>query len=115
MLNEKLNYWEEQKNIEMIRITAIQVWGNKVEFGEIKVLNSPYPEFEWSMWLYNQFNIKLSYDRSTLSIGIPTEEGYVVLSRLTEESVFWGFDGMKSENLLHNFQVLDRLLKKQIK
>ncbi|MPN39957.1 hypothetical protein SDC9_187491 [bioreactor metagenome] len=32
-------------NISLIKATANQVWGNDVEFGELKVINSPYPEF----------------------------------------------------------------------
>lgn len=58
--------------------------------------------------------VVLSYDRSTLSIGVPTEKGYVVLSRIAEESIYRGFDGMKPENLLHNFQVLDRVLRENM-
>lgn len=83
--------------------TALKVWGENIEFDEIKGSNSPYSEFEWQIYLYSKFSIKLDYDRSTLSISVPTKEGYVVLSNLTNESVFWGFDGMRPENLLHNF------------
>ena len=102
------------QNIELIKSTAQNIWGKNCILGEIKELKSPYPEFEWSLQLYGQFNIKLIYDRSTLSIGVPTEQGYMALSRVTDESVFRGFDGMKPENLLHNFQVLDRLICKKM-
>jgi len=98
----------------MIRITAIQVWGNKVEFGEIKVLNSPYPEFEWVMRIYG-VDILLKYDRSALDIGVPQNDQYVLMSEFTNESFVRGMKSTEVNNLLHNFQVLDRLLKKQIK
>lgn len=113
MLNNYLTDWEAVENIDLIKKTALLVWGENIEFGEIKGSNSPYPEFEWQIYLYSKFIIKLDYDRSTLSIGVPTKEVYVVLSSLTNESVFGGFDGMKPENLLHNFQVLDRLIQTQ--
>ena len=102
------------KNIELIKATAQNIWGKNCIFGELKELKSPFPEFEWSLQLYDQFNVKLNYDRSTLNIGVPTEEGYMALSRVTDESVFRGFDGMKPENLLHNFRVLDRVLLKNM-
>ena len=110
MLNNYLADWEAVENIDLIQKTALQVWGENIEFDEIKGSNSPYPEFEWQIHLYSKFSIKLNYDRSTLSISVPTKEGYVVLSNLTNESVFWGFDCMIPENLLHNFQALDRLI-----
>lgn len=101
------------QNIELIMASAQEVWGGDAELGEIKVLDVPVPMFELVMRLYGQFGVKLEYDRSTLSIGVPTEEGYVALSRVAGEHVFRGFDGMKPENLLYNFGVLDRLIQKQ--
>ena len=62
--------------------------GENIEFDEIKGSNSPYPEFEWQIHLYSKFSIKLDYDRSTLSISVPTKDGYKVLSSLTNELVF---------------------------
>jgi hypothetical protein len=103
---------EAHKNIEIIKVTAQSVWGENCILSDFKEDESLYPEFEWVLRLYDQFDVKLNYDRSTLSIGVPTKEGYMVLSRVAEEPVFRGFDGMKPENLLHNFQVLDRLLNK---
>jgi hypothetical protein len=38
----------------------------------------------------------------------------MALSQVAKETVFRGFDGMKPENLLHNFQVLDRFLRKNV-
>lgn len=98
------------RNIELIKSTAQQVWENDCKFGELKEINSPYPEFVWILQLYGKFDVKLNYDRSTLHIEVPTKEGFEPLIGYTEESVFRGFDGMIPENLLHNFQVLDRLI-----
>lgn len=103
---------ETIEDIELIKSTAKQVWRKNVEFGEIKAVNSPYPEFEWMIRLYGQFDVNLYYDRSTLSIGLPDEEKYIALSRVTDKHVFRGFDGMKPENLLHNFKVLDDVVEK---
>lgn len=52
MLNNYLTDWEAVENIDLIKKTALQVWGENIEFGEIKGSNSPYPEFEWQIYLY---------------------------------------------------------------
>jgi hypothetical protein len=105
---------EAIEDMALIEKTANQTWKNNIEFGELEEIKSPYPQFEWSMRLYDRYMIGLSYDRSTLSINIPTKEGQMALSRVAKETVFRGFDGMKPENLLHNFQVLDRFLRKNV-
>ena len=105
---------DARANISLIKEIANQVWENNVEFGEIKVLDSPYPEFEWPMRLYNSVDVRLEYERSTVGIMVKTREGYIGLSRMTDDQVFKGLKSCKPENLLHNFQVLDGLLRKHI-
>ena len=103
---------EAHKNIELIKTTAQKVWGEDCVFGEFKEPNSPYPEFEWYMELYGRFEVRLEYDRGLLGIDVPTKDGDVLVDIATEEPFgFLGYEGIKPENLLHNFQVLDRLLK----
>ena len=41
MLNNYLTDWEAVENIDLIKKTALQVWGENIEFGEIKGSNSP--------------------------------------------------------------------------
>ena len=105
---------EAYRDKEVIKTTAQNTWGENCVFGEFKELNSPYPEFVWILQLYGRFDVKLNYDRSTLHIEFPTSEGYEPLLGATDEHIFKGFDGMKPENLLHNFQVLDRIVKTYI-
>ncbi len=114
MSNKMLNYWEEQKNIKMIEDVANQVWGSNVQFGEMKIINSPYPEFEWPMRLYGNIEVIIKYERSTVGILIKEGDDYIGLSRMTGEQVFKGLISCKPDNLLHNFQVLDRLLCKHM-
>ena len=102
---------EAHRNIETIKAAADEVWGRDIEFGEIGVIASPYPEFELPARLYGTFNLRLEYDRSTLGIMLETAQGYVGLSRLTGEQVFRGLKSCKPENLLHNFRVLDRVVR----
>jgi len=103
---------EDRASIELIRETAQKVWGEECVFGELKEPNSPYPEFEWYVVLYGRFEVRLEYDRGLLGIDVPTEDGDVLVGMGTEEIFgFLGFEGMKPENLLHSFQVLDRLLR----
>lgn len=100
------------KNIEIIRSTAQKVWGADCILGEVKVIEAPFAEFEMPMRLYDKFDIRLEYERSTLGIMVCTPEGYIGLSRLADEHVFRGFESCVPENMLHNFTVLNRLLLK---
>jgi len=102
---------EAIEDIALIKSTANQVWGNKCQFGEIREINSPYPEFDLPMRLYNVCDITIEYERSTVGIMVKTEQGYIGLSRLTEQQVFKGLKSCVPENLLHNFKILDGLIK----
>ena len=105
---------EAIKNIDLLKSVAEQVWGENVVFGELKVIDSPYAEFELPMRLYNTYDIRLEYERSTVGIMVKTVQGYIGLSKLTEQNVFKGLKSCIPENLLHNFQVLDRLIHKNM-
>lgn len=111
MLNSYLEDWEAVENIESIRNAAQQVWGKNVRFSDIQGKDSPYSEFEWHILLYNRFDIKMEYDRSMLEITVNTAQGYILLDKLTNEKIFLWFESCKPQNLLHNFQVLDRVVR----
>jgi hypothetical protein len=105
---------EARQNLQTIRQIALQIWGPNCEFGENKVINSPYPEFELPMLLYGKIGVGIYYDRSALDIGIMQDGEYVLLGKFTTEDVFRGMKAMKPENLLHNFQVLDYVAREMI-
>ena len=109
MLNE-----EAIRNIHLIKSVAEQIWGSNVIFGEINVLNTPYAQFELPMKLYREMDVLLVYDRSILDISVRKDNEYLWLSDLTDERIIEGFDSMKQEKLLYNFQVLDRLIRKNM-
>ena len=111
MLDLNNLYWEEEQNIGLIKSTAQRVWGNNVRFGEIKVIDSPYPEFELIMRLYNKINIMLVYDRSTLDIGIPKDGEYVLMDKFTDEPFVRGMRATQPDNLVNNFALLDKVVK----
>jgi hypothetical protein len=105
----------DKENIAIIKAAAQKVFGNNYKFGELELLDRPFTEFNLPMRLYNIFDVMLEYERSTIGIMVKTKEGYVGLSRMTDEQVFKGLKSCKPENMLHNFQALDRLLHKQLK
>lgn len=114
MLDLNNLYWEEKQNINNIYQIASEQWGENVEFEKIKVINSPYPEFELPMKLYGRVNILLAYDRSALDIGIPQNGQYVLMSEFTDKPFVRGMKATQVENLRHNFQVLDEVARKLI-
>ena len=99
-------------DIALIRATAHRVWGSKCQLGEIREIDSPYPEFDLPILLYNSYNITLEYERSTVGIMVKTNQGYIGLSRLTDQNIFKGLKSCVPENLLYNFKVLDDIVKK---
>ena len=105
---------EAIRNIHLIKSIAEQIWGDNVVFGEINILNTPYSQFEVPMKLYREMDVLLVYDRSILDISVRKDNEYLWLSDLTDEKIIEGIDSTKQENLLHNFQVLDRLICKNM-
>lgn len=67
--------------------------------------------------LYNKHNVLMEYERSTLGISLQEGNGnqYIILSKLTDDKVFRGLQSYKEDNLLHNFKILDDVLKKELK
>ena len=63
------------EHIQLIKDMANFVWGTQCRFGEVQVMEAPFSMFLLPLCLYDQFNIKLNYDRSTLSIDVPTQYG----------------------------------------
>ncbi|MDR0951440.1 MAG: hypothetical protein LBM18_00745 [Oscillospiraceae bacterium] len=110
-MSNKLDYWEDKQNIEAIKSIANQVWGEKCEFGDMKVIKSPYPEFEWPIVLHGKIDVVLTYDRSILGINIMTDNGYENIRKFTEKEYIRGFESCKPKNLLHNFRILDEVVK----
>ena len=98
---------DAKKNIDLITSTAKYLWNENVSFGKLKVLNTPYPAFEWMMNLYKKIDILLIYDRSTLDIGILKNGKYVLVSRFTDKPFIRGIKSTQPENLLNNFRLLD--------
>ncbi|MPN39956.1 hypothetical protein SDC9_187490 [bioreactor metagenome] len=64
------------------------------------------------MKLYGVINILLAYDRSALDIGIPKNGQYVLMSEFTDKPFVRGMKSTQPENLLHNFKLLDEVVRK---
>jgi hypothetical protein len=107
MLND-----EALNNLSLIYHTARYVWGERCVFSEIRILNSPWSEFELPLNLYGKVDVGIYYDRSALDIGINQDGKFRLLSEYTSESVYRGMKAMIKNNLLHNFTILDQVVKR---
>ena len=114
MLDLNNLYWEEKQNIDNIYRAAHDLWGENVVFGDIEVIESPYPEFDLPMKLFDKVGILLNYDRSALDIGVPKDGRYVLMSEFTDKPFVRGMKATQPENLISNFRVLDEVAKKLI-
>ncbi len=108
------NKWA-QKHIDLIKKTAMEIWGSNITFDEIKGTSAPVPEFNWYVKIYSLFFIDFHYDRGILSINLPVNDVFYGLSSLADEPVIIGFDSLKPQNLYHNLKVLDRYLLQKMK
>ena len=102
---------EAIEHIQLIKDTANFVWGTQCRFGEVQVMEAPFSMFLLPLCLYDQFNIKLNYDRSILDISVQKDDSYVWLTNLTKLPIIEGFESLKPANLLHNFRVLDQFIR----
>lgn len=109
MLNSEAN-----RNIQVMKEEAFHTWGSNCEFGAIDIKNSPYPEFELRLRLYQKVEVGIYYDRSAFDIGIGRDGRFVLLGKFTSKPVFRGMKAMIPENLRHNFQVLDEVARELI-
>ncbi len=101
---------EARRDLMLIKQIADQVWGANCRFGDLKVMDSPYPEFEIPLRLYEKWDIGIYYDRSAVDIGIKQGEKYVLLDKFTTQKVFRGMNAMTEDNLLHNFELLNEVV-----
>jgi len=88
-------------------------WGNNVSNIQIQqITDKPYNMFTLSLTLYGNKQVLAEYERSTLGFYVLLGGKYVGLSKLTNESIYRGFDSyLSQENILHNFQALDKVLR----
>ena len=100
------------KDVDLIEDTAKQIFGNNIEFGKVKELDSPYPQFDWPLKLYGAVDALLVYDRSILTMGILRDGEEVYIGEFTDAPIIRGFASTEPENLLSNFRVLDEVAKR---
>jgi hypothetical protein len=87
----------------------------KDDVSDIKIImakDSPVRMFDLAMRFYGKHDVIMEYERSTLGISIKINEKLIALGQLTDEEIFRGLKSYTSENLFHNFNVLDRTLKR---
>jgi hypothetical protein len=92
-------------------ITIKKFWNSSVtEIKLVSMTDKPFDMFTLSMKIYSKYEVLMEYDRGTLSIKVKMQNQFIVLSRLTDEQIYRGFEGYKPEKLLHNFKALDKVL-----
>ena len=100
---------EAQKNLETIRRLSGEMFGGDCKIDTVEVIDSPYPEFELRMRLYETVEVGIYYDRSAVDIGIKQNGQYVLLEKFTENPVYRGMKAMNEQNLKYNFTILNEV------
>ena len=100
-------------NLQRIKRALENKWGDDCVIGPLKIIESPYPEFELPIYLYNKLEVGIYYDRSCLDIGIKQDgDEYIILTKFTDRPVLRGFESLEGNNLEYNFEVLDEVAHK---
>ena len=102
---------EGKENIQKIKNAAKKIWGDTCRFGKVEVLDAPFCMFNLPALMYEKYDIVMKYDRSILDIAVKIENNDTWLANLTTDHVIEGFESCDLENLLHNFKILDKVLR----
>lgn len=100
------------KDLEIAKTAIANFWGDNCVIEKIDIINLIM--FELKLKLYNFADVKIEYDRGTVGISLKTNSEYIVLSLLTDQKVYWGFEGSDYENIIHNFGILDEIVREKI-
>jgi hypothetical protein len=99
-----------ETNLEIVKQSLIKVWGQRARIINIKVLDRPFDMFEIHLAINHQHDVMISYDRSIVDISVLKDGKYKWLTDMTDLDVIEGFDSCRPENLIQNFEVLDKVL-----
>ena len=101
-----------KQNLINILIALEKTWGFDVNILKIDIKNAPFGLMDIEVQIYKKYRILLAYDRSLLGIFIMRNGEPVHISKFTKQELITGFEVCKKEeNLLHNFHILDDVLK----
>ncbi len=103
---------EARTKLQTIKNYIFQIWGNDCKLSDPEIIDSPYSEFELTLWLYDKIQVGIYYDRSALDIGIMQNGEYVLLQEFTPEEVVRGLEATKPPYFYNNFCILDRVAKR---
>jgi len=100
-----------KQNYDLLIKEIQHYWENNVEIISEKRVDIPVDAFELLLCLYEKHKVLLEYETSTFALKLWRNENFVYLDKLTDKIVVYGFESMLSENIIHNFEVLDEVLK----
>ena len=100
-----------QKELVNILVTLERIWGKSINVIKIDIKNAPFSLMDIKVQIYKKYNILLTYDRSLLGIYIMQNEKPIYIGKFTDEEIIGDFDSCEEAILLHNFRILDDVLK----
>jgi len=101
-----------KSNYNLIIREIQSFWAGNVEVQSEKRIENPRDAFELQLRLYDKYEVLLEYEMSTFALKLWTGQEFEYLDNMTDDKMVYGFDSMKPENILHNFKVLNDVIKK---
>ena len=114
---------EAQAALALTKSVAKEVFGDNIVFGELDIVQAPFSLFTMPVKIYGKdarIEYELGYINLHLKVGYTDEitgkwtEEFVFLPHLTRKKMFWKQECMTPENMLHNFRVMDEVIKERM-
>ena len=101
----------DKRNLINILTALEKTWEDDWAIIKIDIKNAPFPLMDIEVQIYERYRVLLAYDRSLLGIFIIQGGEPIYIEKFTDEEIIGDFDSCEEAILLHNFHILDDVLK----
>jgi len=98
-------------HLKLLKNLIQQFWRCNARIINEELLNAPFDMFKMNIIIYDKFEILIEYDRSIIGISIKIDNNFINLRKLTDKETIKGFESSEKDSILHNFKILDDVLK----
>jgi hypothetical protein len=104
---------EGEKNLKLLQDLAIQIWGTNLNIINVKIHNAPFDIFEINMLIYGCYEILLEYEKGSFATSIKMNNIFIFLDKISDENIVYGFESVLPQNIISNFNILDKTLRER--
>jgi hypothetical protein len=99
---------EGQSNLDKIKNISDQLWKIDQALFRVEYNTAPFDLFDVFFTLFDDYNIKIEYDRSIITIFVMIDNNYINFSELSKKDLITGFDSSEQSSIEYNFDILNK-------